>query len=243
MVYLALFALAASLASAQSFDVATVKLSPPPPGDTISINLGAFRDGTLTLTNVTLADTIKYAYELVSDEQLTGPDWIRRTRFDIVAQAPPSTPPAQLHRMAQALLAERLHLVLRRDQKVLPHLALVPGRGGAKLKPSTQPQLQGIQTRGRINHKQMPTSLLVSLLSRFERQTIVDHTGLQDVYEIKLEWAPDNSLAAAVPNAPPPDRPNLFEAVQQQLGLKLEARRGPLEILAVVQAAQVPEDN
>jgi uncharacterized protein (TIGR03435 family) len=235
--------LAAALARAQSFEVATVKLSPPPQWDSININLGTFRDGTLFLTNVTLNDAIKYAYELVSADQLSGPEWANQVRFDIVAQAEPSTSPEQLHRMMRELLAERLHLVLRPEQKVLPHLALVPGKDGAKIKPSSQPQGQATQVRGRIHHNQMPMSLLVSLLSRFERQTIVDLTGLKGSFEVALEWAPDNALSPANADAPPPGRPNLFEAVQEQLGLKLEARRSPLEVLAVEQAAQVPEDN
>jgi uncharacterized protein (TIGR03435 family) len=233
----------AGLAHGQNFEVATVKPSLPPADGSISINLGAFRGGTLTMTNVTLNDMLKYAYELVSDEQLSGEGWMKETRFDVVAQAPPATAPAQLHKMTQALLSERLHVTLRREQKVLPHLALLAGKGGARVTPSSEPQLQGNQVRGRIDHKQMPMSLLVSLLSRFERQTIVDQTGLTGPYAVKLEWAPDNSLAPISPGAPPPDRPNLFEAVQQQLGLKLESRRAPLDVLVVMQASQVPEDN
>lgn len=144
--------LAAALAHGQSFDIATVKLSPPPQGDRIDINLGTFRDGTLSLTNVTLSDAIKFAYELVSDEQLSGPEWLRMIRFDIVAQAPPSTSPAELHRRMQVLLGERLRVVLRREQKTLPHLALVVAKGGPKVKRSSQPQLTGSQVRGRISH-------------------------------------------------------------------------------------------
>ena len=235
--------LAAALAHAQSFELATVKSSPPPEGNLINIDLGTFRDGRLYLTNVTLNDAIKYAYELVSDELLSGPDWGRTTRFDIVAQAAPSTPPDALHRMTRELLAERLHLVLRHEQKVLPHLALVLGKNGSKIPASTRPPVPGPQVRGRINHNQMPMSLLVSLLSRFERQTIVDLTGLEGSYEVHLEWAPDNALAPANPDVPPPDRPSLFEAVQQQLGLKFEARRAPLEVLVVEQASRQPEEN
>lgn len=235
--------LAAALAHGQSFEIATVKLSPPPPGDRIDINLGTFRDGTLSLTNVTLNDAIKFAYELVSDEQLSGPAWMRMIRFDIVAQAPPLTPPAELHRMTQVLLGERLRVVLRGERNRLPHLALVVAKGGPKVKRASQPQLSGSQVRGRISHNQMPMALLASLLSRFERQTVVDLTGLPGEYEVRLDWSPDNSLAAVVPDAPPPDRPNLFEAVQQQLGLKLESRRAPLDVLVVVQASQVPSEN
>jgi uncharacterized protein (TIGR03435 family) len=233
-----------ALAPAQAFEVATVKLSQPPQGNLINIDLGTFRDGTLFLTNVTLNDLLKYAYELVSDEQLSTPEWAKKdVRFDIVAKASPSTPPDELHRMTRTLLTDRLHVVLRREQKVLPHLALIVGKSSVKVLPSTQSQLQAPQVRGRIHHNQMPMSLLVSLLSRFERQTIVDLTGLQGFFEVKLEWAPDNSLTPAPTDAAPTDRPNLFEAVREQLGLKLESRRSPLEVLIVEKADQVPEAN
>lgn len=86
-------------------------------------------------------------------------------------------------------------------------------------------------------------SMLASLLSRFERQMVVDATGLTGAYEVKLEWSPDRDVGAGDPSSPPPDRPSLFAAVQEQLGLKLEARRGPQQVLVVEQASKVPEAN
>ncbi len=74
-------------------------------------------------------DLVKYAFELVSNDQLSGPAWINETRFDILAQASPTTTPAQLHAMMRTLLADRFQLQSRREQKVLPHLALVLGKG------------------------------------------------------------------------------------------------------------------
>lgn len=80
-----------------AFEVATVKSSPPPEGDSININLGTVRNGQLTLTNASLSDCIRFAYGLVSDAQIAGPDWVKSkaVRFDIVAKAPPDT---QKHR-------------------------------------------------------------------------------------------------------------------------------------------------
>ena len=227
------------------FEVATLKVSPPPEGDRIDINLGTFRNGRLTLTNVTLNDLIKFAYELAADEQLVGPDWNRSVRFDVVALAAPGTPPDQLHLMTRELLADRLHLALRREQKVLRYLALAVGKGGARLQPAIAdpPPNKGPQIRGRIAHNQMPMSLLASFLSRFERQTIVDQTGIAGLFEVKLDWAPDANLPAEDPAAPPPERAGLFAAVQEQLGLKLEPRRGPLEVLIVDRASKVPDGN
>jgi uncharacterized protein (TIGR03435 family) len=75
---------------------------------------------------------------------------------------------------------------------------------------------------------------LATLLSRFERQTIVDMTGLKGLYEVKLEWARDPNDGSG---------PTIYTAVQEQLGLKLEARKGPLDVLVVDQAEKVPTDN
>lgn len=237
---------AAQSQSNPRFEVATVKLSVPPEGDLIYINLGAFQNGRLTMDNVTLSDAIKFAYELVSDEQLVGTDWNKSVRFDIVALAPPETPPGQLRLMLRALLAERLHLVLRREQKVLRYLELIQGRSGSKLENAAKGMTAANvdpQVRGRIVHNRMSMSLLASLLSRFERQTIVDRTGLTGLYEVKLEWAPDNALMRNDAGSLVESGPNLFEAVQEQLGLRLESARGPLEVLVVEQAAKVPEEN
>ncbi len=80
---------------------------------------------------------------------------------------------------------------------------------------------------------------LATLLSRFERETVIDLTGLEGQFEFKLEWTPDNGPA-------PPDgasAPSLFTAVQEQLGLKLESRKGPLDVLVVDHAEKVPTEN
>ena len=92
--FLAFLGVFAALAQQSGFDVAAVKLSAPPEGDLININLGRATHGKVTLSNATLSDCIKFAYDLSSDAQISGPDWIRSgpPRFDIVAQAPPGTP-------------------------------------------------------------------------------------------------------------------------------------------------------
>ena len=157
------------------FEVATVKQSPPLTGDLYAINLGTVQNGKVTLTNTTLSDCIRFAYGLVSDDQISGPDWIKfkEVRFDIVAQAPPDTPREQLLLMVQALLAERLGLSLHHEQREHSFLALVVGKNGSKLsaaKPGAA-ATPGPMILGRIVSDQMSMSRLASLLSRFERQT------------------------------------------------------------------------
>jgi uncharacterized protein (TIGR03435 family) len=218
-------------AQAPAFDVATVKRSAPPNSDRIDMNLGTLRNGTLTLTNVTLSDCLKYAYGLVSNEQIAGPDWItsKAILFDIVAQTPPATSRENVQLMLQTLLNERLKLVLHHEPKESRFLALVVGKSGPKFHPA--PGVGGNKgLRGRITGSHMTMQLLATLLSRFERQTIVDMTGLAGPYEIKLEW----DTAAG---------PSIFTAVQEQLGLKLESRKGPLDVLVIDQVDQIPGAN
>jgi uncharacterized protein (TIGR03435 family) len=227
------------------FEVATVRQSPPPPGDLIDINLGTLRNGRLTFANASLSDCLKFAWQIVSDDQISGPDWIKSkaVRFDIVAQAPPDTPRDRLSLMLQALLADRLKLVLHHERKTLPFLALVTGRNGSKLsKPSDANNSGGnIAARGRITANHMSMQGLVTLLSRFERQAVVDMTGLQGEFAFHLEWMPEAGGTAAATDIP--SGPSIFTAVEEQLGLKLESRKAPLDVLVVDHAEKVPTEN
>jgi uncharacterized protein (TIGR03435 family) len=230
--------LPATAADRPEFEVATVKRSPPPEGDAININLGTVRNGKVTFANASLSDCLKFAYSLVSDAQIAGPDWVksRDVRFDIVAQPPAGTPTDQLPFMLQALLADRLKLAVHREKKDLPFLALVQGKNGLKFRASN-PAVPGTGTNygGQIVNSQVSMPKLALLLSRFERQTILDETGLDGFYDLKLEWAPDG--------AKDNPGPSLYTAVQEQLGLKLEARKGPLQVIVVDNVEKVPAGN
>lgn len=221
------------------FEVATVKLSPTVPlGNSIGINLGTFRNATLTMTNVTLGECIQFAHALVSQDQVAGPDWIksRETRFDIVAKAAPAADLDAARRMLRSLLADRLKLATRTEQRPFSFVAVVPGKNGAKLTPAKEGETTpGSGQPGRITGSQMPISVVASLLSRFEGQLFVDKTGLTGRYQIKLEWAPDND----------PNRSglSLSEALEEQLGLRMERRREPLDVIVVETAERVPTDN
>jgi uncharacterized protein (TIGR03435 family) len=240
----ALLAFPCAAADHPEFEVATVKRSPPPEGDSININLGTVRNGKVTFANASLSDCLKFAFDLVSDAQISSPDWVksREVRFDIVAQPPAGTPADQLPGMLQALLADRLKLQVHREQKDLSFLALVQGKTAPKFPVSTAPPttLTGTQYGGRIASSRISMPRLALLLSRFERQTILDRTGLDGFYELKLDWSPDDGRAAAATDNP---GPSLYTAVQEQLGLKLEARKGPVEIIVVDNAEKVPADN
>jgi uncharacterized protein (TIGR03435 family) len=231
-------------AAAPSFDVASLKPSPPPPGNTYNANLGSIRNGEVALTNATLVDCIKFAYGLVSDEQMAGPDWVKSKsfRFDVLAKAPPATSRDQLLLMLRALLTERFHLAMHSERRAFPHYALMIGKSGPKLHevprdPSASHMLYRI---GSLTHNQISMPTLALLLSRQMGELVLDETGLNAVYELKLEWTPE--VSRNVPD-PPEQGPSIFTALQEQLGLKLEARKDAVEVLVIDHADERPVEN
>ena len=238
------------------FDVATVKLSPPvQPGVPLSINLGFIRNGTATLTNTTLSECLQFAYGIVSDTQIAGPDWIKArsdVRFDVVAKAPPDTPQDQVLLMMQGLLAERLKLAVHHEKREMPFLALVVAKNGPKLLPAKEGGDAPRLGAGRIIHPRLPMSLLGTLLSRFERQIVIDLTGLTGSFAVDLQWTPD-AVRDRAPQYGAPllingqtvdlNGPSVYTALQEQLGLRLESRKGPVDALVVDHAERVPADN
>lgn len=227
-----------------AFDVASVKQGGPVRQDgLLDINLGGASHGTVTLTNTTLSECIQYAWGLTNEEQIAGPGWIqdRSVRFSIIAKAPPETPVGQLRVMLQALLKERFGLELHREPRRIEHFELMVAKGGPKLaesKPET-PAARVFYGVGRLSYNHMPMERFVLLLSRQMKQPVFDRTGLTGFYDIDLQWTPDDAQPAADTAA----KPDLFTAIQQQLGLKLQTSKEPVNVLVVDRAERVPIAN
>lgn len=237
-------------AARPEFDVASLKPVVLDGADTYTANLGTYRNGVVTQTNTTLADCIQFAYEITSDHLLSGPDWIKSkmVRFDILAKTAPDTPRSQALLMLRTLLEDRFKLVLRRESRVLSYYALTAPGGVHKMKPAQDPPAEGEVThwQGRIHNNRMTMLMLASLIGRFTQTPVLDQTALPGAFEVKLDWSRDNSLPSAVPGAvpaEPADGPSIFEAVQKQLGLKLEKRKGPVDVLVVDHAEKTPLAN
>ena len=232
------------IARAQTFEVASVKIPPPHViGQPYSITIGSIQNDTITFTNASLADCIRFAYGLSGNLQLSGPDWITspESRYNIVAKTAPGAQRDEILHMTQALLAERFKLVYHHEQRVLSYYALVVAKGGPKMPeattaPATMPD--GVNGQLRILSNRMPMASVVSLLSRYMRALVVDQTGLAGEFEVKLVWTPDDR-----PIPEDQQGASVFAAVEEQLGLKLESRKGPMEVMVVDRAEKIPTEN
>lgn len=233
------------------FDVATLKLDPPPTGDLININLGSLRNGTFVMSNVTLTELIQYAYGVVNTDLISGPDWMtsRAFQYDIRAKTAPDTPEDTVRLMLRTLLAERLKLKLHTEKRQKPFLALVKAKNGPKLAPDKAEAGAVTHIAGRIVDARMPMSRLALLISRMERQTVIDMTGLKGPFAVDLRWTPEFIRERVSQGGQPPmvngepldgNGPSIYTAVQEQLGLRLEARKGPVDVWVVDRAEKMP---
>jgi uncharacterized protein (TIGR03435 family) len=248
-------------APAPAFEVASVKPAPPPVGGKLIVDMGG-DPGMIDYKNVSLKTLIAQAYE-VKEFQVSGPEWIDSARFDILAKMPPDSSKHQLALMMRNLLDERFRLASHRDQKVLPVYAMVAGKDGLKVKPLGGESDEGMRVTVGPKGRRMtgPATLtdLAGILSRMLDRPVVDDTALKGTYSIDLEWVPDEregggimakmkgmaEAASGDAHGDPlgPTGLSLFQALQEKLGLKLEARKSPVDILVVDGAEKVPTEN
>ncbi len=165
-----------------------------------------------------------------------GPDWIRADRFDIDARQPSNAQSyATMPAMMQRALADRFKLAVHRDTRQTPILLLTVARGGPKLTPSA-PTDQA-ETRGRPGElvaTRITMAALASVLSRNVGRLVQDRTGLEGAYNLTLRSTNEVQGPDRLGRAPvDPDAPALGTALEEQLGLKLESGRGPVEFLIV----------
>lgn len=162
----------------------------------------------------------------------------------------------QMRERVRALLAERFQLVIHRETKEAPVYALVVAKGGSKLQ-AVQESADGPvglrMGRGQLTGMAAPMPQLANLLSTQLGRPVVDKTELKGKYDFKIEWTPDPSQGGEKPGqlppgveAPPPptdpDGPSIFTAIQEQLGLRLESQKGPVETI-VIDRVEKPSGN
>jgi uncharacterized protein (TIGR03435 family) len=222
------------------FEVASIKPVAPTLDNRYMIRLRV-NAGELNYSAASLKAITQQAYE-VRGFQVSGPDWMTSTRFDVVAKLPVGAPQSRVPEMLRSLLAERFKLTSHVETRDLPMYALVVAKGVIKMKGSAaDPEAPAGWTinkgPGHLEGHRMNMSSLANNLSALLGRQVVDQTGLNGSYDFDLQYAPDE-LAG-----PDPDRMPLLDAVQSQLGLKLEARKGPVKVIVIDHIEKTPTEN
>jgi bla regulator protein blaR1 len=254
--------------SPRRFDVASIKANSS--GENY-LGIRVVPGGGLRAVNATLRSLIREAYQVRDFELSGGPAWLDSARYDIEAkgQVEPGSQEQtglQIMKMLQALLADRFQLRIHRETKDMPIYALLVAKNGPKLEasrgvcfdptagvppPPTLPDQSPSRPCGGFNNSSnqmlgasVGMSRFAANLSRFIGRTVVDRTGLNGTFDVALRWTPYEGQAWLPTGPPPPDdsQPSIFSAVQEQLGLRLESQRGPVEVL-VIDRAEKPSEN
>jgi uncharacterized protein (TIGR03435 family) len=252
---------AARAQPAGAFEVASVR---PNTSGAAGIDIDTQPGGRVTITNASLRNLITFGYRIQDNQLVGGPDWSRTARFDVVAKAEKKEATTEeLLAMLRPLLGERFKLAVHNESRELPVYALVAlradGRTGEQLKRSDVDcsGLPGTGSRGcvfsvrfgNIHARGMPVARLAAVLSQFAGRIVVDRAGISGPHDFDLTWTPDQFRGRqTAPGEPPPqvngsvvdaNGPSLFTAIQEQLGLKLEATRAPVDVL-VIDSAERP---
>jgi uncharacterized protein (TIGR03435 family) len=248
-----------------SFEVASIRRN-------TSVETGAEMriepSGQVTIRNYTLFHIVRNAYGVQPFQIVPGTgmaDWFDRDRWDIIARPPAGdVNEAQRISMLQNLLAARYRAVVKRETRELPVYALVlarpDGRLGPQLRPSSgecdaaraarangaaPPTIERgfCGTRagaGNVSTSSVPLADFARNLAPLTGRFVVDRTGLSGRFDLDLKWTPDQGAGA--PNSPQTDGTSLFAALEEQLGLRLNAQRAPVDVIVVESAERPVED-
>jgi uncharacterized protein (TIGR03435 family) len=235
-----------------AFEVASIKRNTSPG---VNTTLAVDPGGRVRVVGAPVFWLIAAAYGdakggLRPEQVVGGPGWLASERYDINAKAADADAlgeGATLIKMRpylQSLLKDRFQLKTHRESRELPIYALVrSGKNGALgpglshstvdcLKDAAKCGIRGGPV-GRIKAEALTSDLLTQLLGNATGRVVVDHTGLEGPFAVDLEWSSDQSAS---------DKPSIFTAVQEQLGLKLESTRGPVDVL-VIDAVKRPKSD
>jgi len=235
------------------YEVATIKPSKPDQqGRAFTL-----RGRHLVIINMTLQDLVTTAYNLHPKQVTGGPDWMATEHFDLDVLPDHEGLPSidQARGIIRKLLAERYGLKFHEDTKELPVYVLSVAKTGSKLTrsgsdPSSPPGL-GFRGPGRMIVRNASMAEFAGVMQGVLDRPIVDQTGLKDRYDFQLNWTPDESQFGG--RIPPPNSgdngtanadplPPLFTAIQEQIGLKLDAMKAPAKVM-VIESVEKPSAN
>jgi uncharacterized protein (TIGR03435 family) len=230
------------------FEVASVK----PVGRPVGPNSILLRilPGRLNVNAAALRQITGLAYAIQRVRVEGGPGWMDTELYDIVAKAEdPAASVDQIRAMLQTLLADRFKLVVHRETKELDVYSLVVGKNGSKLQEAKEEEKTGFspgmgRTGPQWAFQKMPIAGLVNTLANMMGSPVLDKTDLKGFYNFKLEFTDPRFQRPGNPNEPQSldAAPDLFGALQEQLGLKLEKKKGPGEVLIVDHAERASEN-
>jgi|SRR5688572_1342435 len=216
--------------------------------------------GRYSATNVPLRMMIRSAYGVQDFQLVGGPAWLATDGYDVTAKAAMDAPPDRLFAMVRSLLEDRFRLVVHRETRTLPVYALIrvnSERLGRQLRRSDadcggapaaagRPRCGILMNFGEIRGTGVTLSQLATSLAPFSGRAVQDRTSAPGAFDFELQFTPDPAGFPAPPGAESAaanaNRPSLFTAVQEQLGLKLESTTAPLEVLVIDRAERPTED-
>lgn len=246
-------------ATAPVFDVASIRPTRSREAGRSHI-VSSAHDGHFTAINVTLKQLLQWAFAMPEGRVLGGPAWQNSAKFDIEAKADESADEhlrgldgdagnLEKQKMVQALLADRFQLRSHAETRTFPIYALVVGKNGPRLEPSTA---NGTSINGRkgqiaVRGSDHTVSLLVDQLTKVLDRVVVDKTGIDGRFDLSLTWTPEDGDAAPKFAAAPGSlsdtaRVSIFTAIQEQMGLKLVPQKGPVQAL-VIDHVEMPSEN
>jgi len=222
------------------FEAVSVHLVDPRVADDPSrSSLSSFPTNLFTMRGVPLTFLIQLAYNVESADYISGmPGWMETQEYDVSAKVEGDRQLTleQMRPMLQRLLADRFDFKFHRETKMTSGFELTVAKGGPKLHASEgdgKPFAQILSNRLDVGH--MDAGHIAGMLAHRAGEPVVDKTGLTGDYDFTLSYAPAND-----PNSSLPD---FFTALQEQLGLRLESRKVPVEIVVVDQVEKVPTQN
>jgi uncharacterized protein (TIGR03435 family) len=236
-----------------AFEVATIKPSDP----AMRQQIITLRGVEVITTNTTVHDLINLAYWLHPKQLAGGPAWTESEKFDMTGKpdAPGQPNVDQMKMMIQKLLTDRFQLKFHFEKRDLPAYVIRIAKNGAKITRSEgDPKDIPGWNFGRtpsgmaMTFRNSPMSQFTALLQNSTDRPVVDQSGLSERYDFTLTFTPDAAQAALLGVPPPPATdnpeaaPDLFTAFQQQLGLRLEPARAPVNVM-VIDKVEKPSEN
>lgn len=227
-------------ASAPSFEVVSIHLvDPHAAGDPSRSSMSSFPTNLFTMKSTPLTFLIQFAYQIESQDYISAmPGWMESQEYDVSAkvEGDQQLTLEQMRPMLQRLLKQRFHLVFHRETKMFSGFALIVAKGGPKLQVSQgDGKPSALMLSNRLSAMHMDTTHFAGVLAHRVSQPVEDKTGLTGIYDYSLSYAPANTSDSGLPD--------LFTALQEQLGLKLESQKVPVEILVIDHVDKIPTEN